>query len=135
MIVLDASAVLDMLLQRDRHEAIGALVREQDACSVELLVPEVLSALRRLEHQDAIDPGRAAQAVGDLVDLPVELYPLAPLTEAVWALRADITAYDASYVAIAAALDATLVTTDDRLARTAVRHCPVVDWRAAADDT
>lgn len=125
MIVLDASAVVDLLLRRDTHRSVGALLAEHEAASVELLIPEVLHVLRRFELRGELLPARAGQAVDDLADLPVELYPTGLMTHGIWDLRADITAYDACYVAAAARLDAQLVTADRRLARTAKRHCAV----------
>jgi predicted nucleic acid-binding protein len=74
-----------------------------------------------------LDHERAAAAVDDLLDLPLEIYPVFPLARTVWGMRADVSAYDTAYVALAAGLDALLVTTDDRLARTARRHCRVAD--------
>lgn len=125
MIVLDASAVLDLLLRRGDGEQIAKLLAEQEALSLELLVPEVLHTLRRFEHRGELATARAAQAVEDFIDLPVDLYPLHPLTRRIWEGRADLTAYDAGYVGLAASVGATLVTTDRRLARTASRHCAV----------
>lgn len=51
------------------------------------------------------------------MDLPLTRYPHAPFVGRAWALRENITAYDAAYVALAEALDAPLLTTDGRLAR------------------
>lgn len=126
MIVLDASAVIDLLLRRDTHRSVGTLLGEHEAASVELLIPEVLHTLLRLEQRGELPPARAAEAVEDLGDLPVDLYPLGPMVHGIWDLRGDITAYDACYVALAARLDARLVTGDRRLARTAQRHCRVM---------
>lgn len=125
MIVLDASAVVDLLLQRGTHVDVTGLLEAHDAISAELLVPEVLQTLRRFEHRGELTESRAADAVDDLIDLPVELYPISPMARAVWDLRAGITAYDASYVALAERTGGVLVTADRRLAETAERHCQV----------
>jgi len=127
VIVLDASAVVDLLLRRGTHASVAELLEEHDAISVELLVPEVLQTRRRYEHRGELSGPRAAEALDDLVDLPVDLYPLGPMAREIWRLRADISAYDASYVTLAKHVDATLVTADRRLAKTASRHCQVAD--------
>ena len=63
------------------------------------------------------DSSRAAKALADLADLSLYRYPHIRLLSRVWDLRHNLTAYDASYVALAEALDATLLTRDARLAR------------------
>lgn len=69
---------------------------------------------------------RSDEALEDLLDVDVSLYPHAPLTGRIWELRENLTAYDAAYVALAEALDAPLITTDGRLAR-ASGHCATVE--------
>jgi predicted nucleic acid-binding protein len=76
---------------------------------------EILSALRGLERNRTITPGRAAEAVEDLRLAPVERYALEPLLARAWSLRDHLHAYDALYVALAVDLDCPLVTTDDRI--------------------
>lgn len=125
MIVLDASAAVDLLLQQAPWQSVASLMLEHDVISSELLPVETLQAIRRFEHRGEISATRAAQAVEDLLALPVTLHGHLPLARLMWTVRADITAYDATYVTLAAALDAPLVTTDRRLAQTAVRHCEV----------
>ena len=60
------------------------------------------------------------------MDFPLTRYPHDVLLERVWELRHNLTAYDAAYVALAEALDATLLTRDRRLA-TASGHRARVD--------
>lgn len=71
---------------------------------------------------------RAAAALTDLGDLPARRWPSEPLLPRMWQLRDYVTAYDASYVALAELLDAQLLTTDQRLARglEGVSVCAVV---------
>lgn len=116
-LVVDASVVVD-LLGRFRPEPIEALLFAVDAAlaAPALLDIEVLQALRKLDLQGAIPASR-----NDLTDslraLRIRRYPHASLLEEVWALRRNLTAYDATYIALARQLNATLVTRDDRLAR------------------
>ena len=76
---------------------------------------EILSALRGLERNRAVTPGRAAEAVEDLRQAPVERFALEPLLPLAWSLRDQLHAYDALYVALAVELDCPLVTTDDHV--------------------
>ena len=118
MIVVDASAVADFLL--GRPAALDAFDRELEGRehdrlhAPELIEPATLNALRRLAAKGAISDERAGEAVRDLGELRFALYPHMPLRERVWALRAELSAYDATYLALAEALDATVLLTADR---------------------
>lgn len=117
MIVVDASVLLPALA--DDGEA-GAAVRErllqEDLAAPELIDLEILSVLRRLVAADRLPLLRARQAIAALDSLPLARHPHRPLLRGVWALRDNVTAYDAAYVALAAAFDATLLTADTKLA-------------------
>jgi len=78
---------------------------------------EVAQSLRRYAREGALDTESAAAALQDLRALDLERHAHEPLLDRVWALREDVTAYDAVYVALAEALDAPLLTCDGRLAR------------------
>jgi len=116
-LVVDASVVVD-LLGRFRPEPIEALLFAADAAlaAPALLDVEVLQALRKLDLQGAI-PASRVDLTDSLRTLRIRRYPHTSLLEEIWALRRNLTAYDATYVALARQLDATLVTRDDRLAR------------------
>lgn len=117
MIVVDASALTDFLLGRPVAVAAvtGALVgREHEPLAApELVEPETLNALRRMAAADLISHELADRAVADLTDVRVIRYPHAPLRARVWQLRHILTAYDASYLALAEALDDPLLITGD----------------------
>lgn len=76
---------------------------------------EVLSALGRLKRAGQLTHG--AQRVRALGTLGAKRWPLPPLLSAAWALTDRIAVRDALYVALAVSLDATLLTTDERLRR------------------
>ena len=82
----------------------------------DLALVEATNILRRLERAGKLERLEAATAASDLIDLPIELLPFAPFADRVWELRANITSYDALYVAIAECLDAPMATLDRKLA-------------------
>jgi len=119
MMVLDASAVVELLLGTETGRSIAARIADPTlALHVpHLLDVEVAQALRRYVREGALDADSAAAALEDLRSLDLERHGHEPLLDRVWALRDNLTAYDAVYVAIAEALDCTLLTCDGRLAR------------------
>lgn len=123
-LVVDAGAVVDFVLRRPTSDDLGASMREHDGDlhAPELQVCEALSALRKLEQRGSLSAARAASALDDLLAMPVDLHPHAPLAARSWELRANFTPYDATYVALAEVLGAELLTLDARLARAATTH-------------
>ncbi len=117
MIVLDASAVLELLLNTDG----GTLVRDRIADPAEslhaphLLSVEVAQVLRRYVATRSIDAEIGEAALGDLDDLDILRYAHEPFLGRIWELRDNVTAYDAVYLALAEVLDAPLLTFDARL--------------------
>jgi predicted nucleic acid-binding protein len=119
MIVLDASALVELLLGTARGGSIAARIEDP---ALGLHVPhladvEVAQALRRYVREGELESASAAAALEDLRSLDLERHAHEPLLDRVWALRKGLTAYDAVYVALAEALDTTLLTCDARLAR------------------
>jgi predicted nucleic acid-binding protein len=115
LIVIDASALTDFLL--GRAKALEALRRalagreHEPLHAPELIEPETLNALRRLGAGRAVSELRATEAVADLGSVRLVRYPHVPLRERVWALRHELTTYDATYLALAEALDDPLLLT------------------------
>jgi predicted nucleic acid-binding protein len=124
VIVADASAVIDGLLNASEHPHIAiCLAGAIDLLAApDLLDVEVLSVLRRWEHGKEISARRAEQALQDLQALPIARYPARALLGHAWKLRNNLTAYDAQYVALAQTLRARLLTTDEAMAQAAHRE-------------
>ena len=100
-------------------------IRGQELAVPDLLRIEVTSVLRRQLGAGAIDHTQAVGALDDLLALPLVVYPTAPLLRRAWALRDNLTAHDACYVALAELLDCTLLTADVRLSRAPGIRCTV----------
>ena len=118
MIVVDASIIIEVLIGSavGRQSADRLFARGESLHAPHLLDVEVTQVLRRYASTGELKPGRAREAVQDLVDLPITRYPHAELLPWVWELRHNLTAYDAAYLALAEALDAPLVTRDSGIA-------------------
>jgi predicted nucleic acid-binding protein len=119
MIVLDASAVVELLLQTATGRRVARRIapRSRGLHAPHLLDVEVLQVLRRYVARGALSAERAGEAAADLAELDVYRHPDEALSSRVWELRAGFTAYDAAYLALAEALRAPLLTADPGLAR------------------
>ena len=123
MTVLDTSGAVDFLLGVDAAQEVGRLIEaEGELAAPDVLVFEVLAVLRRLSLRGALGEDRAAGAVADLEDLPLALFPSLPLRERVWALRGNLTAADALFVALAEQLSEPLATKDMGLLAAVSNH-------------
>ncbi|MGN6687869.1 MAG: type II toxin-antitoxin system VapC family toxin [Actinomycetales bacterium] len=114
MTVIDASAMVEVLVGRE----VAPVLLDVVAGSVEaphLLDVEVASVLRGLERGGKLLPSASAQALRDFFEFGIERHALEPLAGRVWQLRHQFTAYDASYLALAEALEAPLYTCDRKL--------------------
>ena len=118
MIVLDASAVVELLRRSPAGAAVGSRLASVPLPyhAPALLDVEVAQVFRRFAAAGSISAEGGQAALATLAVLPVRRHPHLPLLPRVWALRANLTAYDAIYVALAERLGATLVTRDSRLA-------------------
>jgi predicted nucleic acid-binding protein len=94
-----------------------------DLAAPHLMPVEVANILRRAALAGDISPEVASLAHADLLSLRVRLFAYEPLGERAWSLRGSVTAYDAWYIALAEALEAELVTLDEKLARATGPRC------------
>lgn len=120
MIVLDASAAVEWLLQTPRAWRVDTLVSAHPNVAVPHLIDvEVAGVLRRIVLAGALDADRAGLALDHLAQAPFRRFPMAPMLSRAWALRHNVSTYDAMYLVLAQTLGATLVSGDGRLLRAA----------------
>ena len=126
MIVLDASAAVLALL--NDGDARQALAREMTAIP-HLADAVVAHALRSQVLRGTVGAADAQTALARWARLGVRRYAVVGLLRRIWELRDNVTAYDASYVALAEALGCHLVTADGRLAQAPGPRCPITVLR------
>jgi predicted nucleic acid-binding protein len=128
VIVLDASAALDWLLQTSAGLRIETQIysHHESLHAPHLLDLEVAQVLRRLVREGAVSAHRADQAIEDFLDLRITRYPHFLLLPRIWQLRNNLSAYDAAYVVLAEKLGARLLTRDRRLA-SASGHAALIE--------
>jgi len=116
MLVVDASCLYEVLADTPRAEPVRRkLSQDTDHVAPHLIDAEVLGIIRRHALSGLLDPTAARQAMEDLRDWPGERFSHRPLLERAWELRANVRTWDALYVALAEAFEATLLTLDERL--------------------
>jgi predicted nucleic acid-binding protein len=127
LIVIDASAAIELILRTDRAGAIAARVfaSAQRLHAPHLVDIEVTQTLRRLLLAREMTPSRSEEALEDFVLLAIERHTHRPLLARIWALKASLSAYDAAYVALAEALASPLLTCDEKLARARGHHAQI----------
>lgn len=121
MIVIDATAAVELVLMTETGVRVADRLfsTEETVHAPELLDLEVAQVLRKLTLRGEIFPERADRAYSDFLNLSVTRHSHQPLQTRVWQLRENFSAYDAAYVALAEAFDASLMTFDQRLVRAA----------------
>lgn len=120
--VVDASAALLALL--NDGEARSALAREAVVCP-HLIDSELVHALRgQVRRGQATEP-EARQVIEVWGRLGVERVGVSGLLERIWDLRENLSAYDGTYVALAEAVGAPLMTADGRLAAAPGPRCTI----------
>jgi predicted nucleic acid-binding protein len=116
-IAIDASAFVELLLRTPAGLAIAGIVAGADLIAPDVINPETMQSLRGLERGGKLSSERARKAVARLIRSDLTRVPTVGLIEDSWTLRANVSAYDACYVALARALDCPLLTTDASLRR------------------
>ena len=126
MLVVDASVLASAIVdagedgQRFRDRLRGETIAGPDLIRI-----EVMSVVRRHANGGSITREQANAAFEDLVDLPISVFPTAPLLPRVWELRENVTSYDGCYIALAEAVDGPLLTADRRLANAPGARCVI----------
>jgi predicted nucleic acid-binding protein len=127
VIVVDASVLANALADdgQDGHVARQRVAAVGDLAAPDLIDVETVAVLRKRWLAGDVSARRFSSAIDDLEDLALERYPMLPLMRRAYELRANVTAYDATYIALAERLGCPLLTADARLAAAPKFACPV----------
>ena len=117
MLVLDTSAALHAVAHRPAHPALLARLRSDELVAPHVIDLELLEALRGLVRGRQVTLDQAADIRSDFDALSITRYAHGGLADRIWELRHNLTAYDASYVALAEILDCPVVTSDAKMAK------------------
>lgn len=115
--MIDASALVELLLRSETGEQVERAIGDADLVAPDVVNPEVMQTLRGLERAGKLKAARASTAVERLAQSSIARIPTRVLVRDMWSMRANVSAYDACYVALARALGSPLLTTDASLAR------------------
>ncbi len=125
-LVVDASAVVALLIDPSAvADRIGRRLRGAELHAPSHLPVEVTNVLRRRHHAGLLGASESGLALDGLWALPIQLWPFEVLRWRVWELGANLSSYDAAYVALAERLGATLLTQDARLSRGTGVRCAI----------
>lgn len=125
--VVDASLLVSALTSSGQEAQWCRSALDQSGIAApEMALAETTNLFRRMESSGGITRLESTSAYSDLLDLGIELYPFRPFAGRVWELRANLTAYDAWYVAVAEELDWPLLTLDRRLSRATGPLCEII---------
>jgi predicted nucleic acid-binding protein len=118
VIVIDASALLEVLLRSERSDAVARRILASKGAlhAPHLIDLEVAQVVRRFARRNEVNEARVREVFADLADFRLVRHPHQFLLPLIWGLRDHLTAYDAAYLALAHALQTTLVTCDKALA-------------------
>jgi predicted nucleic acid-binding protein len=125
-IVIDASALVELLIRSKLGDRVERALGEADVLAPDIVNAEVMQSLRGLERGGKLTGPRASTAISRLTASPISRIPTTALLPSAWALRANLSAYDACYVALARFLDCALLTTDRPLTRAPDLQIPLI---------
>ena len=127
MIVVDASILANVIGDdgSDGRRARTELRRAGDVSAPDLVDVETVAVLRKRWVAGSISARRFSTAIADLETIAVDRYPTLPFMRRAYELRANVTAYDATYVALAEVIGCDLLTADQRLANAPGPRCPI----------
>lgn len=127
MIVVDASILANVVGDDgdDGRQARGEVRRAGDVAAPDLVDVETVAVLRKRWLAGTISDRRFAAAVDELESIDLDRYPTLPFMRRAFELRSNVTAYDATYVALAEVLDCDLLTGDKRLAAATGARCSI----------
>ena len=121
-LVIDASAVVDLLAGTDLADSVRDRLQSTVLHAPAHIDAEVFSALGRLHRAGQVSTSTVDAGLSLLTAMPVTRHPVTALLSGAWSRRADLRLVDALYVELAASLDIRVLTTDLRLSRA----CPVI---------
>jgi predicted nucleic acid-binding protein len=125
LIVVDASVLASALIADEDEPIRMRLDAEDTICAPEIVDLEIANAWRRGLQAGRLEEHRTQEGFDDLAASPLIRMPHGPLMFRIWELRHNLSPYDAAYVALAEALDVTLLTADGKLARAPTLRCEV----------
>ncbi|MDO4241065.1 MAG: type II toxin-antitoxin system VapC family toxin [Microbacteriaceae bacterium] len=116
MIVIDASAIIDVVAENERALDILDKIETSSLFAPHIIDFEVLSGVRGMLLGRDLDDVKAQSAIDYFYTFDIQRFEAAPLAQRIWELRHQFTSYDASYIALAEHLDCPLITSDKKLA-------------------
>ena len=130
-LVLDSSAIVALLVDAGpAGDWVASTVRKGWLAAPELAMFETANVLRRQQLAGRLERVEATLAHQELLSLPLQLWPYLPLADRAWELRESVTAYDASYIALAELLGTAMITLDHKLQRASGPKCTILTPRS-----
>jgi predicted nucleic acid-binding protein len=116
-VVIDASALVELLLRTKTGDRVRQAIGDRELVAPDVANPEIAQALCGLERSGRLTSARATAAIARLGEGNISRVPTGMLLPDIWSLRANVSAYDACYVALARTLNCPLLTIDRPLTR------------------